>query len=116
MPQGYPARACHDRSVELDPDTGTVRMDWHQYSLDQVETWADRIVEAAWQHGYSWVEFVHGASDVSARGSLGWDGRGARRAGGRSSSCCAGACSATAGTGGRASAATGCTGSKRGGC
>jgi hypothetical protein len=79
-PQGYPARACHDRSVDLDPDTHTVRMDWHQYSLDQVETWADRIVEAAWQHGYSWVEFVHGAADVTARGSLGWDG-GAGRAG-----------------------------------
>jgi hypothetical protein len=49
-------------------------MDWHQYSVDQVETWADRIVQAAWEHGYSQVEFVHGAADVNTRGSLGWGG------------------------------------------
>jgi hypothetical protein len=57
--------------VEVDPDTGTVRMDWHHYSLDQVETWTDRIVEAAWEHGYAYVEFVHGAPDIGTRGSFG---------------------------------------------
>jgi hypothetical protein len=54
-----------------------VRVDWHHYSLDQVDTWADRVVEAAWSHGYEWVEFVHGAPDVGTRGTLGWDGRAA---------------------------------------
>jgi hypothetical protein len=49
-------------------------MDWHQYSIDQVETWADRIVQAAWEHGFTHVEFVHGAADVNTRGSLGWAG------------------------------------------
>ena len=57
--------------MEVDPDTGTVRMDWHHYSLDQVDTWADRIVEAAWEHGYAYVEFVHGAPDIGTRGSFG---------------------------------------------
>jgi hypothetical protein len=60
--------------VEIDPDTLTVRMDWHGYGLDQVETWADRIVEAAWSNGFEYVEFVHGAPDISARGSLGRKG------------------------------------------
>ena len=46
-------------------------MDWHHYSLDQVDTWADRIVEAAWSHGYEYVEFVHGAPDIGTRGSYG---------------------------------------------
>ena len=46
-------------------------MDWHHYSLDQVDTWADRIVEAAWEHGFEWVEFVHGAPDIGTRGSFG---------------------------------------------
>jgi len=48
-------------------------MDWHGYALDQVETWADRIVQAAWEHGFSSVEFVHGAADVAARGTIGHD-------------------------------------------
>jgi hypothetical protein len=48
-------------------------MDWHGYALDQVATWADRIVQAAWQHGFHYVEFVHGASDVAARGTIGHD-------------------------------------------
>jgi hypothetical protein len=49
-------------------------MDWHNYSLDQVDTWADRIVESAWAHGYEWVEFVHGAPDIATRGSFGRTG------------------------------------------
>jgi hypothetical protein len=49
-------------------------MDWHGYGLDQVETWADRIVEAAYGNGFEYVEFVHGAPDIGARGSLGWKG------------------------------------------
>jgi hypothetical protein len=61
-------------TVDIDPDTLTVRMDWHGYGLDQVDTWADRIVEAAWGNGFEWVEFVHGAPDIAARGSLGWKG------------------------------------------
>jgi hypothetical protein len=63
--------------MEIDPDASMVRVDWHHYSLDQVDTWADRVVEAAWAHGYEWVEFVHGAPDVGTRGTLGWDGRAA---------------------------------------
>jgi len=55
-------------------------MDWHGYAVDQVETWADRIVQAAWEHGYERVEFVHGAADVAARGTIGHD---APRVGGR---------------------------------
>jgi hypothetical protein len=49
-------------------------MDWHRYAPDQVETWVDRIVEAAHAHGFRYVEFVHGAADVSARGSIGYGG------------------------------------------
>jgi hypothetical protein len=60
--------------MEIDPDTLTVRMDWHGYGLDQVETWADRIVEAGWANGYAYVDFVHGAPDIGTRGSLGWQG------------------------------------------
>lgn len=56
-------------------------MDWHHYSLDQVDTWADRIVEAAWTHGYEWVEFVHGAPDIGTRGSFGRRSEGAGGAG-----------------------------------
>ncbi len=66
--------------MEVDPDNGTVRMDWHHYSLDQVDTWADRIVEAAWEHGFGYVEFVHGAPDIGTRGSF---GRVGQPAGGR---------------------------------
>ena len=51
-------------AIELDPDTQTVRVDWHGYALDQVDTWADRVVQAAWEHGLRYVEFVHGAADV----------------------------------------------------
>ena len=94
--------------MELDPDTGTVRMDWHHYSLDQVDTWADRIVEAAWSHGYEYVEFVHGAPDIGTRGSY-RAGRIGARAAAPSRSCCAGGCSATAGIAGRGSGARGCT-------
>jgi hypothetical protein len=57
-----------------------VRVDWHRYSLDQVETWADRVVQAAWEHGFDHVEFIHGAAEIGARGSFGElgkaDGRG----------------------------------------
>lgn len=60
--------------MEIDPETLTVRMDWHGYGLDQVETWADRIVEAAYRNGFEYVEFVHGAPDIGTRGSLGWQG------------------------------------------
>jgi hypothetical protein len=60
--------------VDIDYDTGTVRLDWHGYATDQVDAWADRIVEAAWSHGFRSVEFVHGAADISARGSRGWAG------------------------------------------
>ena len=58
--------------MEVDADNGTVRVDWHQYAPDQVETWADRVLEAAYAHGFSEVEFVHGAADVVARGTPGW--------------------------------------------
>ena len=60
--------------MEIDPDSLTVRMDWHGYGLDQVETWADRIVEAGWENGFEHVEFVHGAPDIATRGSLEWTG------------------------------------------
>lgn len=59
--------------MEVDPDSLTVRVDWHGYATDQVETWADRIVQAAWEHGFRHVEFVHGAADVAARGTIGHD-------------------------------------------
>jgi len=52
----------------------TVRVDWHGYALDQVETWADRIVESSYAHGFDYVEFVHGAGEVAARGTLGYEG------------------------------------------
>jgi hypothetical protein len=64
---------CDDSSIEIDPDSQTVRVDWHGYAIDQVETWADRVVKAAWEHGLRYVEFVHGAADVAARGTLGHD-------------------------------------------
>jgi hypothetical protein len=60
--------------VDIDPDTLTVRMDWHGYGLDQVETWADRIVEAAWSNGFEHVEFVHGSPAFGTRGSFGRTG------------------------------------------
>jgi hypothetical protein len=50
-----------------------VRVDWHGYAVDQVETWADPIVEAAYEHGFRRVEFVHGAADVATRGTIGHD-------------------------------------------
>ncbi len=50
-----------------------MRVDWHGYALDQVDTWADRVVQAAWEHGLLYVEFVHGAADVAARGTIGHD-------------------------------------------
>jgi hypothetical protein len=59
--------------MEVDPDARTIRMDWHGYAVDQVETWADRVVQAAWEHGFRCVEFVHGAADVAARGTIGHD-------------------------------------------
>jgi hypothetical protein len=59
--------------VEFFPETSTVRVDWHGYALDQVETWADRVVQAAYEHGYHRVEFVHGAADVATRGTIGHD-------------------------------------------
>ena len=63
--------------MDIDDYTGTLRVDWHHYSLDQVDTWADRVVEAAWEHGYAYVEFVHGAPDIGTRGSLEWGGQAA---------------------------------------
>lgn len=59
--------------MDLDPDTQTIRVDWHGYALDQVETWSDRVVQAAWEHGLRYVEFVHGAADVATRGTIGHD-------------------------------------------
>jgi hypothetical protein len=55
----------------VDHDSATVRVDWHGYAVDQVETWADRVVEAAYEHGFRRVEFVHGSHDVAARGTIG---------------------------------------------
>jgi hypothetical protein len=66
-------RPCDDCGIDVDPDTQTVSMDWHGYAFDQVETWADRVVQAAWEHGFRCVEFVHGASDVATRGTIGHD-------------------------------------------
>jgi hypothetical protein len=60
--------------MEIDYDAETVRMDWHRYATDQVDAWADRVLEAAWSHGFRTVEFVHGAADVAARGTPGWSG------------------------------------------
>lgn len=60
--------------MDIDPDTLTVSMDWHGYGLDQVETWADRIVEAAWFNGFEHVEFVHGSPAFGTRGSFGRTG------------------------------------------
>jgi hypothetical protein len=60
--------------MEIDHDTLTVRVDWHQYAPDQVETWSDLVIEAAFAHGFRYVEFVHGASDVMARGTPGYQG------------------------------------------
>lgn len=67
--------------MDIDHDSMTVRMDWHQYAPDQVETWSDLVIEAAFAHGFHYVEFVHGAADVAARGTPGYagdpvDGRG----------------------------------------
>jgi hypothetical protein len=53
---------------------GMVRVDWHGYAPDQVATWADRVIEAAHAHGFERVEFVHGATDVVARGTPGYEG------------------------------------------
>jgi hypothetical protein len=63
--------------VDIDYEAATVRIDWHGYATDQVDAWADRIVEAAWLHGFRSVEFVHGAADVAARGTRGWGGEAA---------------------------------------
>jgi hypothetical protein len=49
-------------------------MDWHGYTPDQVATWADRVIEAAFDHGFRTVEFVHGAADVVTRGTPGYEG------------------------------------------
>jgi hypothetical protein len=38
-----------------------------------VATWADRVIEAAFRHGFQRVEFVHGAVDVGARGTPGYE-------------------------------------------
>jgi hypothetical protein len=53
-----------------------VRVDWHRYAPDQVATWADPVIEAAYEHGFRRVEFVHGATDVVARGTPGYRGGG----------------------------------------
>jgi hypothetical protein len=62
--------------LEIDFDTLTLRMDWHGYAPDQVATWADRLLEAAFAHGFERVEFVHGSADVVARGTPGYAGQG----------------------------------------
>jgi hypothetical protein len=54
-----------------------VRVDWHGYAPDQAATWADRVIEAAFRHGFQRVEFVHGAVDVGARGTPGHEAPGA---------------------------------------
>jgi hypothetical protein len=59
--------------MELDHETGTVRIDWHGYAPDQASTWADRVIESAYAHGFHYVEFVHGAADVVARGTPGYE-------------------------------------------
>lgn len=60
--------------MEIDHDTMSVRVDWHQYAPDQVEVWSDLVIEAAFAHGFRYVEFVHGAADVVARGTPGYQG------------------------------------------
>jgi hypothetical protein len=60
--------------MEIDYEHGALRMDWHGYTPDQVETWSDRLLEAAYLHGFVQVEFVHGAADVAARGTPGFGG------------------------------------------
>jgi hypothetical protein len=62
--------------MEFDYERRTVRVDWHGYAPDQAATWADRIVESAYAHGFRYVEFVHGAADVPARGTPGYEGVG----------------------------------------
>jgi hypothetical protein len=62
--------------MDFDHDTGTVRVDWHGYAPDQTAAWADRVVEAAYAHGFNYVEFVHGAADVVTRGTPGYEGAG----------------------------------------
>ena len=59
--------------IELDHESGTVRFDWHRYARDQANVWADRVLEAAYAHGFKYVEFVHGAADVGARGTPGFE-------------------------------------------
>jgi hypothetical protein len=51
-----------------------VRVDWHRCGPDQVAIWSDRVIEAAFAHGFRYVEFVHGATDVMARGTPGYQG------------------------------------------
>jgi hypothetical protein len=83
--------------VDFDHDTGTVRVDWHGYAPDQAATWADRIVESAYAHGFRYVEFVHGAADVIALGTPGYEGS---RAAGRSSTSFGGASTGDTGAAG----------------
>ena len=64
--------------MEIDHDLGTVKVDWHRYAPDQVALWADKVLQAAYDHGCTTVEFVHGAPDVAARGTPGWAGGGAQ--------------------------------------
>ena len=63
--------------MEIEHDTGIVRVDWHRYAPDQVALWADKGLQAAYEHGFTAVEFVHGAPEVAARGTPGWTGQGA---------------------------------------
>lgn len=60
--------------MDVDYDAGNVTVDWHRYTPDQVALWSDKVVEAAYAHGFKTVEFVHGAADVGARGTPGWAG------------------------------------------
>jgi hypothetical protein len=62
--------------MDLDHERAIARVDWHGYAPDQAATWADRVVEAAYAHGFRYVEFVHGAAEVVARGTPGYLGAG----------------------------------------
>src|SRR5437763_16869476 len=63
--------------MEIEHDTGIVRVDWHRYAPDQVALWADKVLQAAYEHGFAAVEFVNGAPEVAARGTPGWTGQAA---------------------------------------
>jgi hypothetical protein len=63
--------------MELDPDTQTIRVDWHGYASIRWKRGPIASSRRAWEHGLRYVEFVHGAADVPRAG------RSARQPGGR---------------------------------